>query len=54
MMKKLNLGLGTDIREGWINLDRSALPGVNVVHDIEQQHERQRTRRDCVVMQTKG
>jgi SAM-dependent methyltransferase len=36
MMKKLNLGSGTDVREGWSNLDRSALPGVNVVHDIEQ------------------
>jgi SAM-dependent methyltransferase len=35
-MKRLNLGSGTDIREGWINLDRSALPGVDVVHDIEQ------------------
>jgi SAM-dependent methyltransferase len=35
-MKKLNLGSGTDIRKGWINLDRSALPGVHVVHDIEE------------------
>ena len=35
-MKRLNLGSGTDIREGWINLDRSALPGVDVVHDVEE------------------
>lgn len=32
--KKLNLGCGTDIKEGWVNLDSSALPGVDVVHDI--------------------
>ena len=35
-VKRLNLGSGTDIRQGWVNLDRSALPGVDVVHDIEQ------------------
>ena len=34
MHKKLNLGCGTDIREGWVNLDSAALPGVDVVHDI--------------------
>ena len=34
--KKLNLGCGTDIRKGWINLDSARLPGVNVVHDIEK------------------
>lgn len=33
-MKKLNLGCGTDIRDGWINLDIAALEGVDVVHDI--------------------
>jgi SAM-dependent methyltransferase len=32
--RKLNLGCGTDIREGWVNLDIAALPGVDVVHDI--------------------
>jgi ubiquinone/menaquinone biosynthesis C-methylase UbiE len=32
--KKLNLGCGTDIKPGWINLDAAALPGVDVVHDI--------------------
>lgn len=35
-MKKLNLGCGYDVREGWVNLDSSALSGVNVVHDIEK------------------
>lgn len=34
--KKLNLGCGTDIREGWVNLDSAQIPGVNVVHDIEK------------------
>ena len=33
---RLNLGCGTDIREGWINLDAShQIPGVDVVHDLE-------------------
>lgn len=35
-LKKLNLGCGTDIKEGWINLDSAAIPGVDVVHDIEK------------------
>ncbi len=35
-LKKLNLGCGTDIREGWVNLDSSKLPGVDVVHDLEK------------------
>jgi ubiquinone/menaquinone biosynthesis C-methylase UbiE len=34
LMKKLNLGCGTDIKKGWINLDSADLPGVDVVHDI--------------------
>lgn len=33
-MKKLNLGCGHDVRQGWINLDIASLPGVDVVHDI--------------------
>jgi SAM-dependent methyltransferase len=33
--KKLNLGCGTDTRDGWINLDSAALPGVDIIHDIE-------------------
>jgi ubiquinone/menaquinone biosynthesis C-methylase UbiE len=32
---RLNLGCGTDIREGWINLDVAALPGVDVRHDLQ-------------------
>jgi SAM-dependent methyltransferase len=31
---KLNLGCGHDTREGWVNLDSAALPGVDVVHDL--------------------
>jgi SAM-dependent methyltransferase len=33
-MAKLNLGCGTDIRPGYVNLDSAALPGVDVVHDL--------------------
>ena len=36
MSTKLNLGCGLDIRPGWINLDRAALPGVDVVHDLDK------------------
>lgn len=35
-MKKLNLGCGKDIREGYVNLDKFPLEGVDVVHDIEK------------------
>lgn len=35
-LRKLNLGCGRDICQGWINLDRASLPGVDVVHDVEQ------------------
>lgn len=31
---RLNVGCGHDIREGWVNLDVAALPGVDVVHDL--------------------
>lgn len=31
---KLNLGCGSDIRQGYVNVDRAALPGVDVVHDL--------------------
>ena len=33
-MKKLNVGCGTEILKGWINLDCVSLPGVDVVHDL--------------------
>ena len=35
-MKSLNLGCGTDIRPGWVNLDAAGLPGVDVVHDLNR------------------
>ena len=35
-MKRLNLGCGTDIRENWINLDHVPLPGVDIVHDLNE------------------
>jgi SAM-dependent methyltransferase len=31
---RVNLGCGTDIRPGWVNLDSAPLPGVDVVHDL--------------------
>ena len=34
--KKLNLGCGTDIRAGWVNLDKVGLPGVDIAHDLEK------------------
>jgi SAM-dependent methyltransferase len=33
--RRLNVGCGTDIRAGWLNLDVAALDGVDVVHDLE-------------------
>lgn len=33
---RLNLGCGTDIRPGYVNLDSAPLPGVDVVHDLDQ------------------
>jgi len=32
---KLNVGCGRNIKEGWINLDSAALPGVELVCDLE-------------------
>lgn len=34
--KRLNIGCGKDIKRGWINLDSAAIPGVDVVHDVER------------------
>lgn len=33
--KRLNVGCGRNIREGWVNLDGTAGPGVDVVADLE-------------------
>ncbi len=35
-MPKLNLGCGTDIREGYVNLDIIKRQGVDVVHDVNR------------------
>ena len=33
---KLNLGSGSDIRPGWCNVDIIQIPGVDVVHDLNE------------------
>ncbi|MPY86461.1 MAG: methyltransferase domain-containing protein [Luteitalea sp.] len=33
---KVNVGSGTDIQPGWVNLDVAPLPGVDVVHDLTE------------------
>lgn len=33
--KKLNIGCGSKNIQGWVNLDLKDIPGVDVVHDIE-------------------
>lgn len=35
-MKKLNIGCGEDIKEGYVNLDFVKQPGVDVVHDVNK------------------
>ena len=35
-MKKLNVGCGDDIKEGYTNLDFVKLGGVDVVHDLNK------------------
>lgn len=36
MPKKLHIGCGTDIKKGYINLDKSKIKGVDVIHDIDK------------------
>jgi len=35
-MKKLNLGCGEDVKEGYVNMDFLKLEGVDVVHDLNK------------------
>ena len=35
-MPKLNLGCGRDIKNGYVNLDRASLNGVDIVHDLSK------------------
>jgi SAM-dependent methyltransferase len=35
---KLNLGCGYNIRQGWLNLDRNATPGVDVVCNLDSEN----------------
>jgi SAM-dependent methyltransferase len=35
-VQRLHLGCGHAIKAGWVNLDSARLPGVDVVHDVEQ------------------
>lgn len=36
MGRRLHLGCGRVIKQGWVNHDRLALPGVDVVHDLRE------------------
>lgn len=36
MGKKLNIGCGSDLREGYVNLDSIKQPGVDVIHDLDK------------------
>ena len=35
MDKKLTIGCGTKIEEGYVNLDKISLPGVDIVHNLD-------------------
>ena len=41
-MKKLNIGCGTDIRKGWINLDNHKQHGADVVFDLKEVYKRKK------------
>ncbi len=34
--KKLNMGCGKDIKEGYVNLDMTKFQGVDIVHDLDK------------------
>ena len=34
-MIKFNIGCGRNVLEGWVNVDRCELPGVDITHDLE-------------------
>jgi len=36
---RLNVGCGRNVKEGWVNLDSAALPGVNIICDIDNLRE---------------
>src|SRR3981081_2636021 len=36
---QLNVGCGRNIKEGWINLDSAALPGVDLIADLDNLRE---------------
>lgn len=33
--RRLNVGCGHEVKEGWVNLDLAPLPGVDVVHNLD-------------------
>lgn len=35
-IKRLNVGCGRDIKKGYVNLDKSRIKGVDVVHDLDK------------------
>lgn len=34
-LKKLHMGSGTNLKEGYVNLDKANIPGIDVRHDLE-------------------
>ena len=35
---RINLGAGSALLTGWVNLDRVKLPGIDVVHDLDERY----------------